>query len=261
MNNLSKNLLLGLTFVCVIVLIVFCIQLIVINSGVDRGQPGSISGGSGQNAGEEGVDPPGSEEGSGEEGGTGSGAGGADVPRPPPQGLRRELIISDTSRLIVYAREETFSFVEADLNWWFNFTGGGTASLDITFMMLTSAQGINEQAEAFLNRYSGGTEAVFTGEQAIQGSVLRGYHVSSRAGSETYEAWIHDLIDSDIAVAFVIKYDNEQQKEALYEVLSSMEIIRLGDNITPPPGHGTDPGTGLEPGGAEDPGSEDPGGD
>jgi len=252
MSNISKNLLLGLSLVCVIVLIVFSIQLIVINSGVERVNPGSISGGSqeGNNADE-------TQDNQGENGNN-SNEPAAPTPRPPPQGLRHELIVSENSRLLIYAREEFFSFEEGDLKWWFNFTGGGTAKLEIEFTMITVAQGAAAHAESFLNRYSGGTEATFTGEESIKGSLLRGYHATARHGGTTYEVWLHVFDDSDIALAFALNYENDQQKEALYEVLSTIDLVRIGDLITPPPDHGeAGDGTGIGTGIADEGEGED----
>jgi len=242
MSSLFKNLLLGLTVVCIITVIVFCVQLIVINSGVDRASPGSVSGGPGQSGNENNDDPPDGEDGDNE----GSDATPVSTPRPPPQGTRHQLIISDNNILLIYAREEYFNYEEGDLKWLFNYTGGGRAGLEIVFTMIPPSQGGDVNAESFLNRYSGGTEATFTREEIIQGSAIYGYHAIDRHGTETFEVWIHDFVGSDIALAFVIRYENEQQRDALYEVLSSLDIIRIGDMITPPPGHGLDgDGTGL----------------
>jgi len=253
MSSISKNLLLGFTLVCVIALIVFSIQLIVINSGVTRTNPGSISGGQ-QNSGS-GDETPDGEDGDGE----GGEEPVANTPRPPPQGTRHQIMVTDNSILIVYARDEMFNFEEGGLNWWFRFSAGGTATLEIEFTMITTAQGAGDHAEAFLNHYSGGTEAAFTGEESIRGSNLRGYHAFARHGGTSYEAWIHSLDGSDIALAFVINYENDQQKEALYEVLSSLDLVTMGDVITPPPNHG-DAGDGTGDAG-EDAGGVDPSGD
>jgi len=258
MGNLSKNLLLGLTVVCIIAVIVFCIQLIVINSGVDRPQPGTISGSPGQN-GDDGDEQP-----DGDEGNNDSNPGPITTPRPIPQGTRHEIAIADNSRLIVYARAESFDYEAGDLKWLFNYTGGGTAGLEIAFTMLTSAHSADTHTEAFLNRYTGGTGAEFTQEELIHGSTIYGYHASARVENVTYEAWIHNLVDSDIALAFVIKYENDQQKEALYEVLSSLDLFRVGDLVTPPPDHGdagdgTGIGTGIADGGTDDGGADDGG--
>ena len=233
MSSLSKNLLLGLTMVSVLVVIVFCIQLIVINSGVDRVGTGSISGSQGQDA----------DDGDGDDGDGDDGdiqTTPVITARPIPQGTMHALTVSDNSRLIVYARDELFSFEAGDLNWWFRYNGGGNAALEIAFTMLTAAQATSVQTESFLNRYTGGSEAVFTREETIQGSDLTGFHASARHGDEMFEVWIHDPVDSDIALAFVIRYENDTQKDALYEVLSTLDLVRLGELVTPPPNHGDD---------------------
>jgi len=225
MSNITKNLLLGFTLVCVIVLVVFCIQLIVLNRGVDPAEQGLvITGSSGQDEdsnledGDEALD---------EEDDISSVSAPA-TPRPPPQGTRRQFRVSESNMLIVYARDELFDFEERDFDWWFLYTGGGLATLEIKHTMV-GLQGIEAHAVAFLNAYSGSTEAEFTGEGAIGGSDLRGHHVITRHGNETYEAWIHILLDSDLALAFIICYENDHQRDALYEVLSTllMEAVQL----------------------------------
>jgi len=224
MSNISKNLLLGLTLVCAIVLIVFCIQLIVLNRGVNPAEQGPVISGSSQSDDPGGEDT--DEEGDGED--DISNANIPSAPRPPPQGTRREVRVSQSNLLIVYSRDELFDFEERDFDWWFLYTGGGLATLEIKHTMI-SPQGIESHALAFLEQYTGGADAVFNGEGSIGGSDLRGHHVTARRGNETFEAWIHILLDSDLALAFVICYENDQQKDALYEVLSTltMEALQL----------------------------------
>ena len=216
MSNITKNLLLALTLVCVIALVVFCIQLIIINRGVDPIEPGSVISGGSQQGSEgsgDGEDDPG-------EANTPAPA----TPRPPPQGTRTSIRINpDTNaQLIIYYREELFNFVVGDLDWWFEYIQG-EATLEIAFTMITTG-GIIAHTETFLNDYTGGGTAEFTGEESIQGSSLMGYHASARTGTGTYEVWIHNLEGSDLALAFVIYYENEQQRDALYQILSSMDM-------------------------------------
>jgi len=255
MSGITKNLLLVLTFVCVIALVVFCIQLIVINRGIDPLDPGSgITGGSGQ----EGEGEPGDgENGDGEP----SGPVATEPPqRPIPQGTRHQLHVSTENNLIVYAREELFGFEEDEIDWWFIYTGGGTASLEISHLMLL-AQGIETIAETFLNNYTGSDESTFTGEEPIQGSQIRGYHVHAHHGVGRYEAWLHRLIGTEIALVFVIYYENDQQRDALYEVLSTMEFERVGESgpATHPDPDPSDPDPGDPDPSDPDPGDPDPG--
>jgi len=222
MSNISKNLLLALSLVCVIALIVFCIQLIVLNRGVEPKEQGSVVAGGSQQDGDEqnGDDEP-------------SGDASADdddripdiqqTPPPPPQGTRRSIMVSENSNLIIYAREELFDYEVGDIDWWFTYKGEGNASLGISFLFITF-QGMAAHAEQFLNSYAGGEEASFTGEESIRGSQLRGYHVSTQRGGETFEAWLYPLIGSDDSLVFVINYSNDQQRDALYEVLSSLSM-------------------------------------
>jgi len=229
MNNIVKNLILGFTLVCVIVLIVFCIQLIVINRGVERTAPdSSASGGSQQGSedpgpgpGENGEEPTNGTIGNGGTNGDVGNTPAVTTPRPPPQGTRRSLQITENDRLILYVDEESFDFEQGDLDWWFLYTRG-MATLEIKFTLVT--QGAAEHAEAFLNNYSGGTQASFVGEESIQGSALRGYHVSTMVAGEVYEAWIHTIPNYDLSLAFVINYTNDQEKDALYDLLSTLEM-------------------------------------
>ena len=234
MNNITKNLLLGLTLVCVVVLIVFCIQLIVLNRGVDPADTGpGISGGSSgnENPGSEDEDEP---NGDGEED---PGSMEQNTPRPPPQGTRHEIRVTPESYLVVYARDELFDFEEREIDWWFYYKGGGTASLEISYIMITPI-GVAAHAEAHLNNYTGGTDAQFTGEESIRDAEIRGYHASAMHGGSMYEAWIHTLLGSDLALVFVIQYENNEQRDALNEVLSSLDMISAA-NATPTTPHQT----------------------
>jgi len=221
MNNITKNLLLALSLVCVIALIVFCIQLIVLNRGVEPREQESITTG-GSQQGDEDTDVNSDES-------TNGGAGNEEppgvqqTPRPPPQGTRRTILVDDNTRLIIYARDELFDYEHDGIDWWFTYKGEGSASLGISFEFITF-QGMAAHAESFMNNYAGGTGAVFSGEESIHGSTLRGYHVTTQQGGETFEAWLYPMIGSDISLVFVINYSNDQQKEALYEVLSSMDM-------------------------------------
>ena len=228
MNNIIKNLLLALTLVCAIAFIVFCVQLIVQNRGVEPINHGlSASEGAQQDGDEDSGDDENGDDTSGDE--TGDDTSDDDngvlqvTPRPPPKGERHELLVAADTKLIIYVQEELFDFTQGELDWWFTYTGGGVATLEISFMLVT-AQGVAADAESFLNNYTGGSTSEFGGEMSIQGSALRGYYVSAILTGESFEAWIHTLPDSDIALVFVINYKNDRQREALYEILGTMDL-------------------------------------
>jgi len=244
MSKITKNMLSVLTLICVIALIVFCIQLIVLNrggtpdspgagisGGTQQGSGGASGSGTGTSTGSEDSDD-GSQTGDGEDGDTGDGESGtgsdpgssSGVVRPPPQGIRRSIAVTPTNRLIVYSDDTLFEYIEGDLDWWFIYTGQGEATFEIQFSMIVSQGGISAHTENFLNTYANTANASVTGEESIHGSSLRGHHAIARVGTGTYEVWMHPMANSDLALAFIIYYENERQRESLYDMLSWLDM-------------------------------------
>jgi len=226
MSNITKNLLLALSLVCAIALIVFCIQLIVINRGVEPREPGAtISGGAKQGDKEPDTDnQPDGEDSADGENSDGENSQKQNTPRPPPQGERNELAIPGDLKLIVYAREELFEYTKNDFNWRFEYTREGEAALEIR-LILVSLQGIASDAETFLMSYAEGATPEPGDEVSFQGFSLEGYNVTAQRGNVTYEALVHPLPDDEFALVFVINYQNDQQKDALYEILYSIDLL------------------------------------
>jgi len=163
---------------------------------------------------------------------------------PPRIGERHEILITSNSHLVLYAQDEIFEFEDGDFNWAFryiegnvgdhmdgdhmdNLSFGRTATLEITFKSIT-VQGIEAHAIDFLNQYSGSQTSVFNGLTSIMDTRLMGYHVSTNHLGRTYEAWIHTLLDSDVSLVFVLSYENDIQRNALYLVLNSADIVAIG---------------------------------
>jgi len=146
------------------------------------------------------------------------------TPRPQPQGERNELTIPGAQTLIVYAREELFEYSRNDFDWRFEYTREGDAALEIRIIAVT-LQGIASDAEIFLANYTEGATPEHGNEITFEGFPLEGYFVTAQRGGVTYEALVHPLTDSEFALVFVINYQNEQQKEALYEVLSYIDLV------------------------------------
>jgi len=219
MGNIKKNLFLALTFSAVIAIIVFLVQLIVINSGVEPRQPSGVIEGNTPDTGNEN---PG-----GEDPGDNNGDNTITDPtnRPVQTGQRNEILINSNPdiNLIIYTRTELFNLIHNDLSWRFEYTGGGSAGLEIDFVLI-SPQGAAIDSEAFLNRHIGGTGAEYKGDQPIQNSSIKGFHVTASSSGVNYEAWIHQMSGSDLALALVINYSNIDQRDALYGILSSIDI-------------------------------------
>ncbi|MDR2599500.1 MAG: hypothetical protein LBC73_04415 [Oscillospiraceae bacterium] len=213
MNHIFKNLLLGLTLVSIIAIIVFSIQLIVINRGIEP-DDGLIP--DGVNV----IDPD-------DDNGDDPNGSGDDTPsltpNPDPQGMRHSFLVTDNSHLVIFAREELFDFEETDLDWWFIYSGGGVATLEISHLFV-AAHSMSIEAEVFLNNYTGGASTEYIGFDSIRGSQINGHHARAEQDGTTYEVWLHDLANSDLALAFVISYENNEQRDALYEVLNTMRF-------------------------------------
>jgi len=220
MKNIGKNLLLALSLVCAIAVIVFIVQLIVLNVGVDPRETGQVISGGAQQDSEENGD---SENGDNDEEYPNGIDTTVQAQRPPPQGERYQFLVAEGTRVVVYARENLFEYEDNDLNWRFAYTGGGDAALEISHISV-SVQTAAADAMVFLNQLSGSSDSELIGVQSIQGSPLVGYYVSVRHGGRMYEAWLHDLVNSDLWLVFVINYENDTQRDALHEVLSTLDI-------------------------------------
>jgi len=217
MANISKKLFLALSLACVIAIVVFLIQLIVINSGVEPRQP---------NANISGENPPNRDNenpGSTENPGNNESPSPSPTTRPPPQGQRNEVIVDAEKILVLYTRPELFTQIRNDFDWLFQYTGGGIAGLELSFAFI-SPQNVMADAEAFLNRKTSGTGADYKGDLLILDTQIRGYHVTAIEGGVTYEAWLHQMQGSDLALVFYIYYSNIEQRDALYEVLNTISF-------------------------------------
>ena len=236
-NNITKNLLLGLTLVCVVVVIVFCIQLIALNTG-DRadGDGAVLSGDRGQTAtsnvddNDEDVD----NETNGEDADAEPDGGISqpwEAPSLPHQGARHEIRPTHDTLLAIYVNEQVFSFAENVMNWAFEYTGGGSASLTIELVVVT-LQGIAVDAVAYLNEHMGGFGAEFVGGAgSIRGSQVTGYHATGQNQGQVYEAWFHTFAHTDLALAFFISYENDTQRDELYRMLGSMQLMGSGVEV------------------------------
>lgn len=218
MKNISRQLFTVLTFVCLIALVVFLVQLIIINRDEDSREPGSVV----------------TEGSHGDEDQAGDEPSTSPPPTviettdpttlPPPEGTRWEIPVDTAGTvLVLYADEEQFDYVENDLNWQFVYKGGGSCILEIGIEYLP-LQGVSASTEVYLNERIGGDEAEYKGEQQIAGSPLTGYSVGAVKDGITYEAWLYRLSGSELAVALLINYEFNGQRDDLYAVLSSINI-------------------------------------
>jgi len=139
----------------------------------------------------------------------------------------------DGMKLVLYADEDAFEHDKQQDGDVFVYTGDSAAddtvsSLEVSFAFATPPGGIEALAGRFLSGYLDGGESTVGGEGPIKRSSLKGVFVSGVKGAETYEAWIHGLQESSVeglAVVFVIKYSTDEQKNALYAILDTLEMV------------------------------------
>jgi len=240
MSKIVKNLLIGFTCACAIVLVVFVVEMILLNrdageggatvesrSGEEQTGTESPSGaqrenGTGRN-GDENINVTGDDGDSDRDGNAGQ-SGGI---RPPPTGKRYELPMPDGMNLVLHAEEELFEHFEGNNEDYFMYLGEDTVYIEIRFVHMT--QGVRPFSERFLDEFVGSGGTTVSGNRQIRQSPLEGTYVSGENNGATYEAWIHSPIsdeDSNMGIAIIITYSNNEQRNAIYTVLDTMERLQ-----------------------------------
>ena len=228
MSKTIKNVLLGFTLLCVIILIIFTVELIVINRNSDSGGERMLASDANTPAGTAiGTDetdkttelPTKSNSASNQN---------ENIPKASDTqsaGKRYELLYSITESLVLYASEELFKYEDVNgLVKVLTYTDGGDASLRISFESMPL--GIEKCAESLLDNYLGGNESHVGDSGQILHSSLSGIPVSGVNDGETYEAWVNGITDNDIGMAFIIRYRSDEQKNALYTVLDTLALVQ-----------------------------------
>ena len=240
MSKTGKNLLIAFTLVCMIVLIIFTVELLILNKD-NNGDSNGISNG-GSNGGSE-------NESSMSESVPSEADNSADISLLSPSdnepsseitdnqpsdsalpnaGTRYSLMITSSdlpnNLLVWYVDEELFECTDNDPDQVFSYLGEGTASLEIRVVYIP--QGAETYAESYLNRYLDGNESYVSGIGQIRQSLIDGVFVSGVNDGETFEAWIHSIPDDPnyMGVAFVIRYSNNDQRNALYTILDTLDL-------------------------------------
>lgn len=235
MSKIVKNGIIAFTMLCVVVLVVFLVELLVINSENEEGGEPEPTHTSGTPANGGDATDPGqtNSQGTGQQGGESQGTDqdGQNDTRPEPEGTRRELAISAGMKLVVYSDDEMFEFSEPeseDIRGEFTFRGSGTAKLEIINIYMP--QGVSAFATSFLSVNYEVDGSVNHGEQPIGKSHLSGLEVAGEKDGITYEAWILVFPDAEIegtGLAIVASYQtsNEMNELNLYEIMDSLDII------------------------------------
>ncbi|MDR0490723.1 MAG: hypothetical protein LBH28_05710 [Oscillospiraceae bacterium] len=236
MNKTVKNLILIFTLLCIIVLVVFSVELILVNrdTGGKAREPavsGNVSGNAPSGTGES----DGGQASSPDDGNaTSGGAGDSSANKPAqPTGEQYKLIYSNSETLVLYADEELFEHTHTEISGkdTFKYLDGGNATLEI--YQVAIPLGADKRAETCINDYMDGKESSIIGMGPIKHSLLEGVYVVGVNEGETIEAWIHSIPDDteetydDVGLAVVVKHSNNEQKNALYAILDTLDLIPL----------------------------------
>ncbi|MCL2227962.1 MAG: hypothetical protein FWB97_10140 [Oscillospiraceae bacterium] len=239
MTKTVKNIVMAFTLVATIFLVVFCVELFLVNREAgDSGAEATVSTEPPYEDGENGepYDENDQEPQEGEpphENGDEDEVPDPEGPEYPLEATRLELpMLAPELTLVVYVDESLFHVETGDFYWAFEYEGGGEASLRISFDFITPP-GIRSLAERFLYGHLDGGDSLVLGERFIGDSALRGFAVvGDHEDGRTYEAWIHSLTgdqDTGMAVVFVANFQNEEQQSAIHTILSSMEMHSEAD--------------------------------
>ena len=225
MNSLLKKIVVLFTIIAVLVLIVFAIQLFVLNRNSDdepeNPSPPTDTLPSGTPDGTATGDPTGTPD----DDDPAASGDGEETPEVPT-GTRYDMAMPDGSVLILFADDALFSRTLTEESDIYTYLGGGTASLEIKLVTIfDDAAGF---AAGFLNEYIDytGGEHSSDGMSLIGKSDITGRSVSASKDGETYEAWIieFDGDDAGIGFAVIVNYRDDAQKAALYRILDTLEL-------------------------------------
>ena len=235
MSRTLKKVLVFFTFLCIIVVIVFCAELLLLNKeGGDGAGASSPPPGNPGAAVTDPYTPPPADSPAAADNGDPEDSETAppedtDAPQQDQDDGLYTLAMTETAALTVRVDEEKFEYVDVNMGtnvgYMFRYKGGGLATLEalLDYLPLGAAQ----RAVGLLDSYTGGAESIIEYDSPVGKSQLTGVFVTAMNGESTFAAWICDLPDEEdsLGVLLIIRYRDEMQKSALYEILNTVELI------------------------------------
>lgn len=233
MSRTVKKVLVFFTLLCIVVVVVFAVELMLLNR--DAADDDSLqtppAGNSGaETAGTSTPPPTGSSPPTDTEPPEETPTDSATSPpaHSPGEQLYSLPIIIDGVSLELYADEEQFDFDIMDVDYVFIYKDGGEAMLVIVLDYLPQGAAQRARTAGFLDRFTGSSvESFVEDERELGQSSLSGAYITAVSGDTTYEAWICAIPDDKeaLGITLVINYANDTQKEALYGILDTVEIV------------------------------------
>ena len=225
MSNTVKKATLIFTLLCVLVVIVFSVELVLLNRGRENTGLAALEPPHASNPHED--EPTQPNQPPPEEPPENGGEEPPEQTEPTEVLTRVELELVSDSAIIIYIDEEMFENTALDLTWLFSHTEEESeASLEISLIYMS--HGAEAYARSVLDGYLEGGTSNFVGERDIASSNSRGFYAVGRKDTETYAAWIialNSVEGNNLGVAIIINYSNNDHRDMLYSVLDTLEII------------------------------------
>ena len=241
MSKTLKNIITAFSALCMIVLVVFCVELFLLNrDGASGRDSSSLSGDTADPSDSEGINnsilifddlpgsqaqaPPGSPEENDE-----PAAGPAVAPSLEAQ-RQRFLLAAGIAELVFYVDMELFERSEETGSIFYRHLPDRDSWIELSFAAINPQDGVSVLAEGFL-----GSEQIIEGERSIGRSPIRGTFMTIEMAGETYSAWLRSLADFNterLALVVVIKYQNIMESDLIFSILDTMYINMLTE--TPP---------------------------
>ena len=244
MSKTLKNIITAFSALCMIVLVVFCVELFLLNRDSSAGRNSTLSNGESNDPLDDaptestvlifddltGSRDPVFSDTFGDE--NSIQIAGPAVP-PPPNAQRESFMLSpNIAELVFYVDMELFDLVDLGDGLYYSYLSDDNVGLEIGFAFVHPQGGISFLAENYLNNYLDGGESVVLGERPIGRSQVRGIFVSGDNQNVTYNAWLISLANYDLdtlALVVVVKYESEAQSEVLNSILDTMFINTLSN--------------------------------
>jgi len=227
MNRTGKALLLLLTFVCVIVLIIFCVELLLINrDNDDPADSGPTAPAAETRPQEPDYPPPDDDNGNGDDDSYAPADEAPPTEIPEPIGTQFLIPVPGPGNmaLILYVYEELFEHREEELSDIFTYTGAGNASLEIR--MIQMQYGDDIFARDFLEESFDVPDSAVVGVRHVGTSPLEGILVMGQLDDEDFDVWIYSIPGTaDLGLAFILRFENNIQRSALELIINTLYLV------------------------------------
>ena len=240
MNKTLKNIIMVFTLLCIIFVIVFCVELFLLNRSSNRSPDPVVSTRDPDEPPDENLltfDDPAPDDPFGledpfndliDDDRTGPAV------TPPLTASRQSFLLSaGIAELVFFVDMELFERTDLGDGLFYSYLGDGNAGIEITFAFVHPQGGISAVADTWLHNYLDGADSTVEGERSIGRSPIRGTYVTGvNNNGETYSAWLRSLSDFEsdsLALVVVVNYEDTMQSGVIYSILDTMFINMLNE--------------------------------